>query len=197
MSALGAAIAIIQAGQVLLTRREDFEVWCLPGGHVDDGESVAQAAVREAREEVGLVVELTRLVGIYSRPRWLGGSMHVILFAARPVGGVLRPQPAEVLDAGYFSPRALPEPLLVGHRRQILDALHGVGGSIACINAIAWPLAPDMTRQELYDLRDQSGLSRQEFYFQSLVRAGSDDYVVEVDGRRDETVPAQWYHTPE
>ncbi len=65
---LGASVAIIQAGQILLIQREDFEVWGLPGGQVEAGESIAQAAMREARAETGLDVELTRLVGIYSLP---------------------------------------------------------------------------------------------------------------------------------
>jgi ADP-ribose pyrophosphatase YjhB (NUDIX family) len=65
---LGVNVAVIEDGRVLLTQREDFEVWCLPGGQVESGESLAQAAVREVREETGLHIELLRLVGIYSRP---------------------------------------------------------------------------------------------------------------------------------
>lgn len=87
MTPLGVNISIIQNGKILLTKREDFEVWCLPGGAVDEGESLAQAAIREAREETGLEVELTRLVGVYSRPSWNGPGMHIVSFVARPVGG--------------------------------------------------------------------------------------------------------------
>jgi ADP-ribose pyrophosphatase YjhB (NUDIX family) len=57
---LGVNVAVIEDGRVLLTQREDFPVWCLPGGGVDPGESLAQAAVREVREETGLEVELER-----------------------------------------------------------------------------------------------------------------------------------------
>lgn len=46
---VGVNVAVIHNGQLLLTKREDFEVWCMPGGHVDAGESVAQAALREVR----------------------------------------------------------------------------------------------------------------------------------------------------
>src|SRR5919202_1058485 len=99
MPELAVNIAIMHAGRILLTQREDFEVWCLPGGAVDDGESVADAAVREALEETGLHVELTRLVGIYSRRKgWR--STHLVLFAAHPAGGILHPDPHEVVEVG-------------------------------------------------------------------------------------------------
>ena len=111
MPPLGVSIAIIQEGRVLLTQRSDFPVWCLPGGAVDDGESIAQAAVREAREETGLEVALTRLVGTYSLPRWLDGGAHEVLFAARPVGGRLQKETRETVDARFFGPEELPEPL--------------------------------------------------------------------------------------
>jgi ADP-ribose pyrophosphatase YjhB (NUDIX family) len=180
MPMLGVTVAIISGDQVLLTRREDFEVWCLPGGAVDDGESVAVAAIREAREETGLEVELTRLVGIYSRPKgW--HSTHLVLFAGHAVGGALRPDPHEVVEAGYFGPDALPEPLLLGHRRQILDALSGAGGNVWSYE-IAWPFEPGMTRQELYALRDRSGLSRQEFYNRHMLSVSDDAMRLEVDG---------------
>jgi len=86
MATLGVAIAIIQAGRVLLTKRDDFHVWCLPGGAVDNHESLADSALREAREETGLELELGRLVGMYSQPNWEGGSNHLAVFAAVPAG---------------------------------------------------------------------------------------------------------------
>jgi 8-oxo-dGTP diphosphatase len=180
MPTLGVEIAIIRSGQILLTRREDFETWCLPGGNVDAGESTAQAAMREAREETGLDVQLERLVGIYSMPRWGRGGAHIVVFAARPAGGGLRPQPGEVVAVRYFDPDALPEPLLGWHRQRIWDALNGVGGSVAWSQAVAWPFDQDVTRPALYALRDQSGLSRQEFYLQHFGRAGRDAETLEV-----------------
>ncbi|HXF60662.1 MAG TPA: NUDIX domain-containing protein [Caldilineaceae bacterium] len=77
---LGVNVAIFQDNHILLTKREDFEVWCLPGGAVDPHESLAEAAMREALEETGLTVHLTRLVGVYSQPEWLTGN-HIALFA--------------------------------------------------------------------------------------------------------------------
>ena len=180
MPMLGVTVAIIDGDQVLLTKREDFEVWCLPGGGVDEGESIAAAAIREAREETGLEVDLKRLVGIYSRPKgW--HSTHLVLLAASAIGGTLCPNPNEVIEASYFGLDALPAPLLPGHRQQILDALVGAGGNLWSYQ-VAWPFAPDITRQELYALRDRSGLSRQEFYIQHLRADGSDDMTLEIEG---------------
>lgn len=92
MPTLGVTVAVIEDGRVLVTKRADLPVWCLPGGGVDASESLAQAAVREVREETGLEVALTRLVGVYSRPRWYRGGAHEVLFAAQRIGGEARPQ---------------------------------------------------------------------------------------------------------
>jgi ADP-ribose pyrophosphatase YjhB (NUDIX family) len=92
-------VVVNNAGEILLIRRTDNGNWAVPGGAVDLGESVAQAAVRETLEESGIECDITGLVGIYSDPR------HVILYTsngearqefsivltARPLGGQPRP----------------------------------------------------------------------------------------------------------
>ena len=65
-----------EAGDVLLIRRSDNDNWAVPGGAVDLGESVAQAAVRETQEESGIDCRITGVVGIYSDPK------HVILYTS-------------------------------------------------------------------------------------------------------------------
>ena len=167
MLPLGVNISIVQNGKILLTKREDFEVWCLPGGAVDEGESVAQAAIREAREETGLEVELTRLIGIYSRPNWPGAGMHIVSFAATPIGGELKADPHEVIDIGYFSQDELPSDLLYWHQQRITDTFSGVGG-VAWLQDAEWPFEQKISRAEMYAQRDASGLSRSEFYYQTL-----------------------------
>ncbi len=161
---LGVSVAVFDGGKVLLTKREDFHVWCLPGGHVEAGESLAQAAARELLEETGLEVRLTRLVGLYSRLQWDSGGYHIAVFAGEASGGEARPQSEEVVDMAFFGPEELPEDLLVGQRQRILDAFSGAGGSIVRVEHAAWPFDSPMPRQELYRMRDQSGLPRNEFY---------------------------------
>jgi ADP-ribose pyrophosphatase YjhB (NUDIX family) len=84
-----------ERGEVLLIRRTDNENWALPGGAMDIGETIAQAGVRETREETGIDCEIVGLVGVYTNPRHV---MHYtsndevrqecsLVFAARPVGG--------------------------------------------------------------------------------------------------------------
>jgi len=65
-----------QDGEILLIRRSDNDNWALPGGGVDLGESLVQAAVRETREESGVECEVTGVSGIYTDPG------HVVLYTS-------------------------------------------------------------------------------------------------------------------
>ena len=90
----GSAVVIDEVGRVLLHRRRDSGMWALPGGVMDAGETITDAVVREVREETGVSVEITRLVGIYSDPRhvivYSDGEVRQqfnICFRARPIAG--------------------------------------------------------------------------------------------------------------
>lgn len=154
----------------------------MPGGGVEGGESIAQAAIREAYEETGLEVDLIRLVGNYARPRWQHSSSHVCVFAALATGGTLHAQADERIDLGFFDLQSLPTPLLSGQHRRISDAFSGVGGSVVCSQGQEWPFPQQMSRRELYDLRDRSGLSRQQFYLQHLRMEYADETQIEISG---------------
>ncbi|MBW8010934.1 MAG: NUDIX domain-containing protein [Chloroflexi bacterium] len=183
MPDLATLVAVIQNDKVLLTQREDFEVWCLPGGHVEEDESVAEAAIREVREETGLAVEINTLVGVYSR-LGMHPSLHLVLFTASPISDQLRTQPGETISIDYFSLDQLPEPLFFFHRQRIEDAMNGVGGGVAWKQSITPTFKGIENRQELYDLRDKSGLSRLEFYNKAFKSINPEDQVLEVGARK-------------
>jgi ADP-ribose pyrophosphatase YjhB (NUDIX family) len=166
MPGIAVNVVVIHEGKVLLTKRDDFEVWCLPSGGVEDGESLAEAAIRETKEGTGVDVELTRLVGVYSR---LGGlpDVHAVLYEAKPIGGKLRLQPGETIDVKYFDPDEIPNEMAFAHKKRIADVFNGKSGMSVKqeIKTIGQVIAD---RDELYALRDQSGLSRQQFYLERI-----------------------------
>ncbi|MBL8058279.1 MAG: NUDIX domain-containing protein [Anaerolineales bacterium] len=121
-----------EAGQVLLVRRTDNGHWMPPSGFMDLGESVAETAVREVREETGLDVEPVRLVGAYAgadnRVVYPNGDpVQVVstVFECRWRGGQLRPDAVEVGEAGFFAWDRLPEPIHPRIRRRLADAALG------------------------------------------------------------------------
>ena len=167
MPNLAVNVAVLHEGKILLTQREDFETWILPSGGVEAGESLAQAALRETKEETGLDVELTRLVGIYSR---LGGWSpgYMVLFAAKPVGGEITCQEGETIAVEWFAFDELPSPLSLGHKRRIQDVREGASGVVVLQEIHAPNMPGEITRKELYERRDRSGLPRQEFYLHMI-----------------------------
>ena len=88
-------VAVNDAGEILLIHRTDNDNWSLPGGAMEPGESMSDCAVRETREETGVQVEITGLVGIYTDPRHVilytsNGEVRQefsVVFTGRPVGG--------------------------------------------------------------------------------------------------------------
>lgn len=64
----GASCAVMDGDRLLLTRREDNGLWCLPGGGVDSGETWSEAAEREVREETGLTVKARSVLSVYTDP---------------------------------------------------------------------------------------------------------------------------------
>ena len=124
-----------EAGEILLMRRSDNRLWGLPGGYVDPGESVTEAAAREVLEETGWSVELGRLVGVYSDPaRQIiaypnGDRVQAVnlCFEARALEAGLPTTPEETLETGFFAWDALPEPFVPIHTIRVEDAFRGDG----------------------------------------------------------------------
>jgi 8-oxo-dGTP diphosphatase len=77
--------------------------WSMPGGFVDLGESVEQAAIRETREEIGVDIAITELVGVYSRST---DRIVVVVYAARTEGTPTRTE--EALEVRAFRPTTIP-----------------------------------------------------------------------------------------
>ncbi len=101
-------------GRILLARHAGNDLWAVPGGAIDPHETAAEAAVREAFEETGLVVEPVRVLGVYAGPEYHlvypNGdevSATAIVFECRIKSGQLKVDGQEVLELRYFSAQEL------------------------------------------------------------------------------------------
>jgi len=113
-------IEIGDTGIVLIARRFPPPGWAIPGGFIDVGESAETAAVREAREETGLDVTLTDLLGVYSDPT-RDARRHTIstVYVGCAVG---TPRASDdAADARVFTETTLPHPLAFDHARIVAD----------------------------------------------------------------------------
>ena len=112
-----------EKGVVLIRRgSEPFQgQWALPGGFVEVGETVKEAAVREAAEETGLAVEISRLVGVYSDPdRDPRGHNVSVAFVAQVLGGQMQAA-SDAAEVNVLDPDSVE--LAFDHRRIITDAM--------------------------------------------------------------------------
>ncbi|MCO6451282.1 MAG: NUDIX domain-containing protein [Caldilineales bacterium] len=115
-------------GRILFVRHSyGKRRWFLPGGGGDGNESADESMVREMREETGLKVEVTRLVGVYL---WLESYKrdNIFVFECKQVGGELQVDRGEIADSGWFALDDLPQPLNPGTRRVLADWQSGRTG---------------------------------------------------------------------
>jgi 8-oxo-dGTP diphosphatase len=94
--------------RIVLARRAispGYGLWVFPGGYVDRGEKLEDAAIREALEECGLTVELEGLVNVYS---YRGQTPVIVVYAARAVAGMPHASDEESLEVGTFTADTIP-----------------------------------------------------------------------------------------
>jgi ADP-ribose pyrophosphatase YjhB (NUDIX family) len=118
---IGVFAIVERDGRYLLARRRDIDWWNLPGGGLEYDETVEVGLIREVREEVGVVVELVRLVGVYSKPRKREVVLTFLCHLApqSPEPGVSE----EVSEVAWLPPNAFPANLLPKHRQRLEDVL--------------------------------------------------------------------------
>lgn len=101
-------------GRVLLIHKIDNDLWALPGGGHDIGESITDTAVREVREETGLDVEVARLTGTYTNPNHVMAyddgevrQQFSLCFVANLVGGTPREDGVETKQVKWVEPEEI------------------------------------------------------------------------------------------
>lgn len=129
---LAVEAVVVRQGKVLLIQRRDDQLWAVPGGLVEVGESLAHAAERELWEEAGLRGEVSRLLGIYDSRIWPGKTRMQLCTAQFLVQSsedpvlhnppAIDPSPlAESLAVGFFAEDSLPD-LSHGHQQRLAMA---------------------------------------------------------------------------
>lgn len=128
----GVAVIIFDENKkFLMQKRADVGLWGIPSGHVEPGESIVEAAIREVWEETGLNIRIKRMIGVYSDPKSQvfkypnGVTTHfiTIYFEGEVVGGEINCSSPETLQLNYFSMDDLPNDILPMHPQWLKDAL--------------------------------------------------------------------------
>ncbi|MEM7321777.1 MAG: NUDIX hydrolase N-terminal domain-containing protein [Actinomycetota bacterium] len=132
--AVGAVVGD-KSGRLLLIQRSDSGVWLYPTGWADVGYSPAEVAVKEVREETGIICEVIRPMAIVDglRAGFSRVPLYSLVFVCRAVGGELAPHPQECLDAGWFTRDDLPSPIASFDRwgEEAFNAIDGTSSTVS------------------------------------------------------------------
>ena len=126
------AIIPFPNNKILLIKRNTIPFkgyWALPGGRMDQGESIEQTIIREVREETGLDVIIVQVVGDYIEKgirENVEYEYYPRCFEVKPVGGELLKQDSEIQEISAFSLDALPKPLAFEHEKMIKDWIRSI-----------------------------------------------------------------------
>jgi mutator protein MutT len=108
-----------EQNKILLCHRLDYDLWNLPGGTMELGESPWECVIREVKEETGLNAEIIRLAGIYNKPE---KSELVFSFICRVVSGKISlNEEADKIE--YFSIKDIPQNTSPKQLERIMDAI--------------------------------------------------------------------------
>ncbi len=108
-----------EKGEVLMEKRAHGQYrgfWCLPGGHVNSGETLEEAAKREVFEETGFKVKIGKFLRIVSGKRYPGANCVTAVFSGKIVGGKPTLQKEETTELGFFPKNKLPKKIAFDHR---------------------------------------------------------------------------------
>ncbi|MCA9952198.1 MAG: NUDIX hydrolase N-terminal domain-containing protein [Anaerolineales bacterium] len=121
---------VIRQNKILLVKRRDDNLWAMPGGITDPGETLAETAVRELREETGISGNAAQLLGIFDSRHWHSAKkIHFYHAVFLITAADQTPHPSsEVLAADYFAVAELP-PLSPGHHRRVPFVLRQLRGT--------------------------------------------------------------------
>lgn len=123
----GARVILIRNGRIVLVRHWLLpDVWTLPGGSIDKGETPSEAAIREVQEEVGYKINsFDGQLGIYQGRMGQKDSV-IVLFTEDFEGGMKWLPNLEIMERGLFDLNDLPEDISPANRRRINSFRHGV-----------------------------------------------------------------------
>lgn len=120
------ALVLNRQNQLLLGRRSvepAYGEWCLPGGFIEIGETMEQAALRELKEEAGLEGRIIWFVGCFAQTSRQYGAVIVFGYQVEVLGGVLNPGD-DISELLYFDLDRMPPVAFDSHRR-LIDVLRG------------------------------------------------------------------------
>ncbi|MEK5038671.1 NUDIX hydrolase [Sporosarcina sp. FSL K6-3457] len=114
---VSAATIVLNDQNKILLIKGPRRGWEMPGGQVEEGESLKEAAIRETKEESGIDIEITKFCGVFQN---INASICNTLFLARPIGGEPTTS-VESLEVGYFPIEKALEMVTWGNFRQRID----------------------------------------------------------------------------
>lgn len=117
---IGVNVFLIKDGKILLGKRigkTGYGTWCLPGGHLEYGESLVDAAKRELEEETGIAVESVEFLHIINDVQWGDHYIHINFLAKDFKGEAMVTEPDKFAEWKWFPIDDLPKNIFAGHKK--------------------------------------------------------------------------------